>query len=584
MAELVLGPMLRHVSDVSATIWVETTHRCTVEILGRSTPTFCVAGHHYALAIIEDLQPASSIQYDVRLDGEVRWPALDSTLPPSRIQTLGGFERPSRIVFGSCRTAAPHEPPWSLELALDSRGRGVDALYIYALSMLERPETEWPELAVFLGDQIYADDSSPKARERIAEVRKDLQHDPEKDLPPELVGGFEEYTWLYHEAWSPQIERWFFSNVPTVMIFDDHEMIDDWNISDAWVRTIRTKDWWEDHVIGGLMTYWLYQHLGNLSPADVRAEGLLEALGQTADGEGRLREWAMGAEEFTPTEGNYRFSVVRDIGRVRLVVIDSRNARALEPRNRRMVNEDEWGWVVEACSVDVDHLLIGTSLPVFVPGGLHDLQEWSEAICDGAWGAPGRKFGEWLRVKADMEDWPAFNRSFGAFVQLLHDLGARSRADAPATISVLAGDIHFSFAAEIRFSDQHEVASRVHQLVSSPIRNALRPPESTAMRLGASRFAKVIARGLRRAAGRRRPTVSWAMDIGPVFDNSLGQVYFDERTARLTVLQARPHEDAVKPGFDTVIDFDLVAGSYGRRGKPDVATDLGATAPRAAGE
>ena len=300
-----------------------------------------------------------------------------------------------------------------------------------------------------------------KLAERIAESRKDRDHDPETDLPSELVGGFEEYTWLYRESWSPQIERWFFSNVPTVMIFDDHEMIDDWNISDAWLRGIRQKDWWEDHVIGGLMGYWLYQHLGNLSPADIRAEGLLEALGQVADGEERLREWAMGAEEFTPTEGNYRFSFVRDIGRIRLVMIDSRNARVLEPRNRRMVNEDEWGWVVEACSVDVDHLLIGTSLPVFVPGGLHDLQEWSEAICDGAWGRPGRKFGEWLRVKADMEDWSAFSRSFGTFVQLLCDLGARSR-DGSSGNDLGAGGRHpFSFAAEIGFPDQHDVASRV---------------------------------------------------------------------------------------------------------------------------
>ena len=31
MAELILGPMLRHVSETSATIWVETDERCTVE-------------------------------------------------------------------------------------------------------------------------------------------------------------------------------------------------------------------------------------------------------------------------------------------------------------------------------------------------------------------------------------------------------------------------------------------------------------------------------------------------------------------------------------------------------------------------
>ena len=564
MAELILGPMLRHVSETSATIWVETNERCTVEILGRSTATFCVAGHHYALVVLEGLEAASSFEYRVTLDGELRWPRADSSLPPSRIRTLGG-DQSCKIVFGSCRTAAPHDAPWTLELALDSRGRGVDALHVYAMWMVDHPQEEWPVLAVFLGDQIYADDSSPKTRERIAVARKSLDHfDPEKGLPPELVDGFEEYTWLYQESWSLEFEQWFFANVPTVMIFDDHEMIDDWNISDIWVREIRETRWWQEHVIGGLMTYWLYQHLGNLSPEEVRTEGLLEALGQVADGEKLLRDWAMQSEEFTPVAGRYRFSIVRDVGRVRLVMIDSRNVRMLEPKHRRMVDDEEWQWVIEACHADVDHLLIGTSLPAFVPGGLHDFQDWSEAVCDGVWGWPGRKFGEWIRVKADMEDWAAFRGSFNALVDLLVEVGASSRRDAPATISVLAGDIHFSYASEIRF--QRPMTSRVHQLVSSPIRNALRPPESTAMRLAKSRIAAVLGRVLRRGAGRRRPSTSWKIDVGPVFANSLGELSFRSRSASLCILQACPHVDDAKPEFDELIEIDLVAGARSQAG------------------
>jgi hypothetical protein len=37
-------------------------------------------------------------------------------------------------------------------------------------------------------------------------------------------------------------------------------------LSDTWVRDVRQQDWWQDHIIGGLMTYGLYQHLGNQSP------------------------------------------------------------------------------------------------------------------------------------------------------------------------------------------------------------------------------------------------------------------------------------------------------------------------------
>jgi hypothetical protein len=554
--------MLRFVSETSATVWAETDQRCTVEILGKSTVTFCVAGHHYALVVIDDLPRATSLEYDVRLDGAVCWPASGSTMPPSRIRTLGD-SNPSRVVFGSCRSAAPHEPPWSLQLELDSRGRGVDALYAYALSMLDRNPDDWPDLAVFLGDQIYADESSPQTRERVADARAGVdEREPDSVPPPEIVGGFEQYTWLYHESWSPEIERWFFSNVPSVMVFDDHETIDDWNISAGWQTEISKKVWWQDHVIGGLMTYWLYQHLGNLSPEVIKAEGLLDTLLGVADGEQRLREWALRSE-LTSGPDHYRFSFVRDIGRVRLVMIDSRNTRVLEPGKRRMVDTEEWEWISEACRADdVDHLLVGTSLPVFVPIGLHDLQVWSERICDGAWGRFGRKFGEWLRIKADMEDWAAFNRSFDEISALLGDIASASEdGHSPATISVLSGDIHFSFAAEIQFAAHGPSASRVHQLVSSPIRNALLGPERTAMRLGTSALARSIGRALRRLVGRRRPEMSWQTDVGPVFANSLGQLSFDGRAARVLVLQARPHTDDERASLEDVIEFDLVAGS-----------------------
>ena len=57
MAKLVLGPLLRYVGETEAVIWVETDEACEVEVLGHSEPTFCVAGHHYALVIVEGLEP-----------------------------------------------------------------------------------------------------------------------------------------------------------------------------------------------------------------------------------------------------------------------------------------------------------------------------------------------------------------------------------------------------------------------------------------------------------------------------------------------------------------------------------------------
>jgi hypothetical protein len=550
VAELILGPMLRHVTATTATVWVETDSKCTVEILGCRTPTFCVEGHHYALVVLEGLAPGSTTPYRVHLDGVQHWPPADSALPPSVIRTLG--DGPLRIYFGSCRTAAPHEPPWSLELAHDPRGRGVDALRAHALRMARQPIDTWPHFVVLLGDQVYADDSSPEARERMRSRR---ERDPD-DLPVDRVADFEEYTWLYHESWRPEVERWFFSVVPSAMIFDDHDMIDDWNISESWVRDIRREPWWGEHVVGGLVSYWIYQHLGNLSPAEIQQEGMLDAVSREADGGPLLREWAAQSEEFTPVPGGYRFSFVRDLGRVRLVVIDSRNGRVLEPGHRSMLDSDEEAWVAAQCRGDVDHLLIATSLPVFVTGALHDLQAWNEAVCDGAWGRPGSWIGERLRRGLDLEDWPAFIRSFDWLVGLLAEVGSGSSAPAPATISILSGDIHFSYVAAVHFPENLGVTSHVHQLVSSPIRNALVPRERAAIRFALSRAGKWIARGLRRGTRQRHTELRWEMTHGPVFANVLGGATFDGRSARVLVEQARATDDG-EPELAVVIDSQL---------------------------
>src|SRR5215475_1797609 len=75
---LVLGPLLRYVGETAATIWVETDRACQVRILDQETGTFEVAGHHYALILIEGLQPGHGYEYEVRLDGTVCWPEPDT--------------------------------------------------------------------------------------------------------------------------------------------------------------------------------------------------------------------------------------------------------------------------------------------------------------------------------------------------------------------------------------------------------------------------------------------------------------------------------------------------------------------------
>lgn len=105
---LILGPMMRYVDDVSASIWVETRDaaRVVVTVADRSwmVRTFAVHAHHYALVHVDGLQPDSTLPYTVHVNGRRAWPAEHSDYPSAVIATLG-TGHPLRMSFGSCRTS-----------------------------------------------------------------------------------------------------------------------------------------------------------------------------------------------------------------------------------------------------------------------------------------------------------------------------------------------------------------------------------------------------------------------------------------------------------------------------------------------
>src|SRR4029453_12143796 len=94
-----------------------------------------------------------------------------------------------------------------------------------------------------------------------------------------------------------------------------------------------------------------------------------------------------------------------------------------------------------------EHLVIGTSLPFLLPKGLHNAEAWSEAVCDGAWGATAARFGEKIRKAIDLEHWAAFRRPFEAGPNAVIDLAPRRDEAPPTSIGFLSGDVHYSYLA-----------------------------------------------------------------------------------------------------------------------------------------
>jgi hypothetical protein len=531
VAELILGPLLRYVGEREATVWVETDAPCEVEVLGHRARTFLVAGHHYALVLIAGLEPGESREYGVALDGVRRWPDPLSSLPASRIRALHP-ERGVSIAFGSCRAAAPHEEPYMLERPEHDLGRGVDALMALAHDLSGRPPAEWPSLLLMLGDQVYADDAPPQTREFIRSRRST------SEPPGEDVADFEEYTRLYRESWSEPLIRWLLSTLPSAMIFDDHEVIDDWNISAAWKRETRERPWWPERIAGAFMSYWLYQHLGNLSPEELRKDQMYERVRAAADGGPLLREFALRADR---TTAGSRWSYARKLGRSHLVVIDSRAGRLLTDDRREMVDDEEWRWLDRELRGGVDHLLVATSLPFLLPRAIHDLEGWDEALCAGAWGAAGVRFGERLRRGIDLEHWAAFRSSFDRLARTLREVAAGERGSAPASVVLLSGDVHYAYVAEARFPGQ-PVGSRLYQAVCSPFRHSLDRPIELANRVAFSRAAQLVGKLFARSVRLPEPPFSWHMTHGPYFENEVARLELRGTNARLRLDRTPPRE------------------------------------------
>lgn len=551
MAGLRLGPLLRYVdweSGGRATVWVEADRPCTAQVrcadgASGTSRTFQIGGHHYALVLVTGLTPGTETAYDVLLDGRRVWPLTNSRFPDSTIRTPEVPSSGVTLSFGSCR--------WSATPADEHDPIGPDALDTLAARLAADPAAVRPDVLLLLGDQVYADKTSKATRAWLA-ARRDL-----RDPPGPQVADYEEYTRLYDESWLDPEVRWLLSTVPSCMIFDDHDLIDDWNTSASWLAEMRATPWWHERVVSGLMSYWVYQHLGNLSPAELESDTLYAAVRATPDGTYRLARFAAEADA---DPARVRWSYRRDFGRTRLLMIDTRAARVLDEQSRAMLDADEVRWLREAALPDqglaekesYDHLLICTSLSWLLPPLIHDAEGWNAALCRGERGARWARFGEVLRRRADLEHWAAFPDSFELLTRLIAEVAG---GDA-ATVCVLSGDVHHAYVAEPTwpacpdlpdlpdlpdgaqpYSAQPE--ARVLQLTCSPLHNSIPRSVQLGFRFGWSRAGRRLGHALARHGRVGRPPVDWRRTGGPWFGNQLMTLILRGRSASLRLDQAR---------------------------------------------
>lgn len=123
----------------------------------------------------------------------------------------------------------------------------------------------------------------------------------------------------------------------------------------------------------------------------------------------------------------------------------------------------------------------------------------------------------------------------------------------PRSVTVVSGDIHFSYVAEVPLPGL-PTGARVNQVVSSPLRNALIPPERGVIRFTLTPLAARLGRILRRSVrGSWTPPHS-RLRAGPHFGNNIGRLRFADRG---TVTLEQAILDGDEPVLRPMANLDL---------------------------
>lgn len=89
----------------------------------------------------------------------------------------------------------------------------------------------------------------------------------------------------------------------------------------------------------------MFQHIGNLDPAVLAIDpDYQDVIDIDGDCWSRLVDLADRADTESDGRKGLRFSFRWDLGRARLIVVDSRNGRILAEGDRKMLSDGEFEW------------------------------------------------------------------------------------------------------------------------------------------------------------------------------------------------------------------------------------------------
>ncbi|MBM7073166.1 alkaline phosphatase family protein [Shewanella sp. 202IG2-18] len=249
---------------------------------------------------------------------------------------------------------------------------------------------------------------------------------------------------LKFKAGLPKVRR-LLAHIPTYMIFDDHDVTDDWNLSAKW-EVAAYENPFSKRIIGNaLIGYTLFQGMGNApnkfhavttditdlfnAPNSQKQDALIERLL-------RFEDWHYHLET-SP----------------RIVVLDTRTRRWRSEINlAKPSGLMDWEALMEMQQLMIgqNKVIIVSAAPMFGVKLIETIQRIA-TYCG-------------LSLLVDAENWMAHQ---GAATSLLSIFSHRKT---PQEFIILSGDVHYSFAYDINVRFRH-CSPNIYQICCSGIKN-----------------------------------------------------------------------------------------------------------------
>ena len=465
-----IGPIVRATTASEAVIWAEFAHPCEVTVIATplydegaeaiqvTSSTLLAGDHAYLSARLSGLRPSTWYTYTLHVTSE----AEDGTNTQSPLwqgfRTFAALEdtnkQPLRVAYGSCRKLDQPEKD-----TLAAFGR-------WLREHREQREQEWPHLLLMIGDQVYADQPPPGLLKR------------QPGQAP-VASCFEDFTLLYQHAWSSNENvRQVLAVLPTFMLFDDHEITNNWNAEPNWQEEA-LRQGQEQTIVDGLVAYWLYQGWGNLLPSAAYTHPLLDvtlaALQSGRDCLDELRACVRTALQGA-TRLPWHYTVATQPA---IFVTNTRSERTAQLSSSdealyaptAIMGEQQMGELQQWLASNTSPVtLLVSSVPLLLPPVIGTIEYLSGLRPWHTQSGLFKRIGNWfarqqlaVARKASFDHWPLYAHSWQRLLQLLERH--------PGTALVLSGDVHFSYGV----SAQAGLGKppRLYQLVCTPLQNAL---------------------------------------------------------------------------------------------------------------